>query len=73
MYKNYTAATIVLFFLHEFLDLIQIISIQFKNYKEKKTAKVVRFMFDIFTYLPLSHVNKEVIFLNSLSHSVLFL
>lgn len=72
MYKNYTAATIVLFFLHEFLDLIQIIAI--KNLQRKrKTAKVVRFMFDIFTYLPLSHVNKEVIFLNSLSHSVLFL
>lgn len=71
MYKNYTAATIVLFFLHEFLDLIQIIAI--KKITKKKTAKVVRFMFDIFTYLPLSHVNKEVIFLNSLSHSVLFL
>lgn len=71
MYKNYTAATIVLFFLHEFLDLIQIIAI--KKLQRKKTAKVVRFMFDIFTYLPLSHVNKEVIFLNSLSHSVLFL
>lgn len=71
MYKNYTAATIVLFFLHEFLDLIQIIAI--KKFTKKKTAKVVRFMFDMFTYLPLSHVNKEVMFLNSLSHSVLFL
>lgn len=37
MYKNYTAATIVLFFLHEFLDLIQIIAIK-KITKKKENC-----------------------------------